>query len=224
VTFLTSARNARRWRWLRQAALVALALFVAHEAVYLVRYGDAAHTATLDASAGHAYWPAFLAIVGLSLVLLALRAGWRLTLGARQAAEAAPSSADPAAAASWAAEWRHLFARLAPVTASLFLLQENLEHLIGHGHVEGLAVYIGAGSELALPVVLAVVAGLAGLGALIRWQEAVIAARLRAGRLRHARPGASLPDAGWHVVAAIVRRLLLGDDVRGRAPPRLLSA
>jgi len=223
VTFMTSASSMRRLRWVRHAALVLVALFVAHEAVYLALHASpSGEGATTDPSAGHAYWPAFLTVVGLSLLLLVGRAAWGLTAGARQKAATEEESVGPT---SWAGEWRQLFGRLAPMTASLFLLQENLEHFLGHGHVEGLAVYLRPGSELALPIVLGVVAALAALGALVRWHEAGVVARLRAARQRHPRPAASAPAAGWEVVAAIARRrLLLADDLRGRAPPALLTA
>jgi hypothetical protein len=227
VTVLTSAVAAGRLRSLRHAGLVVVSLFLAHEAAYLVRFGDPGHTATIGREPGHAYWPALLLIAGAALAMLALRAAWRLTIGAHRAAALAapPAQAANPGPAGYRAEWRGLFTRLAPTVVALFLVQENLEHALAHGHVDGLAVYLGAGKLLTLPVVLAVVAAVAAIGALVRWQESQIVRRLRAARLALARPPrAARPALGWDITAASVRRQWFGDDLRGRAPPRAIAA
>ena len=109
--------------------------------------------------------------------------------------------------------------RLAAIVAVAFAVQENVEHLIAHGHAPIAGVLVGPEYPLALPVIGLVTAIAAALVALIaRTQEELVAAidaalrwRTRAPRLR-ARPPQRLPSPAGSVLA---RR------GAGRAPPAL---
>ncbi len=207
-------------RRVRHAALVVLSLALAHEAVYLVHHEHGAAAGAIGRE-GHDYWPAFLA-AGLGGALL-IGAWWAWRLAHRVRAAATCPAARAAQPASFGAEWRLLLRRLAPTVASLFLVQENVEHLLLHGQIEGLATYLAPGAELTLPLVLAVVATIAAVGALARWQEVVLIARLRLAAWENvagASEARSSAPAGWDITAALVHlRLLLAADSQRRAPP-----
>ena len=221
VTFLASASWAGRWRRVRHAALFVAALAVAHEAVYFVRYPDPAHAATAMSDSGHdRYWLLFLVAATAAAALLAAWVAWRLTGGVHAAAAGRDSRAT--GNDSFRHEWLTILRRVTPAVAAAFLVQENLEHAAAHGHFEGLNVYIGFGNELSLPVLLAVTGVVAAVGALIRWRERVLIARLRARMPLHvARRRAELRSPGtWDITAALVRlRLLVARHDHDRAPP-----
>jgi hypothetical protein len=209
----------RRWRRLLYLALLVVALAVTHEAVFIVRGHDA--TGIFPTDPAHAYWPAFLVMALVAFAGLAWWARWRLTSGVRSAA-ANPTTADRPADGTFD-QWQRYFARLAPTFAAAFLLLENAEHLMSHGHIEGVGVYTAPGAELALPVLLSVVGAISLLGALVRWREITLIERLRAMRARvaHRRHGPISQAPHWRVTAALVQlELLMARDDHGRAPPQ----
>jgi hypothetical protein len=121
---------------------------------------------------------------------------------------------------SYGAEWRRIAGRLAPSAAALYLVVENLEHLIGHGHAEGLGVYLAPESILALPMVIAAAALAAAVGALVRWRETALIERLRRMVRRYALPAPARAPERWQITAALVRlRLLSVSSDSNRAPP-----
>jgi len=221
VTFLASASWAGRWRRARHAALFVAALAVAHEAVYFVRYPDPAHAATAMSASGHdRYWLLFLVAATAAAVLLAAWVAWRLTGGVHAAA--AERASREAGSDLLRHEWLAILRRVTPAVAAAFLVQENLEHAGAHGHFEGLNVYLGPGNELSLPALLAISALVAAGGALIRWRERLLIARLRARMPHHvARRRAELRSPRtWDITAALVRlRLLVARHDHDRAPP-----
>jgi hypothetical protein len=220
VIFEASANRADSWRHVRQLALLLVVLAVAHETIYLMRFGQAG---VVPADAGHAYWPVFLATAALAVVVLAARARWRLTRGVRVTAAAQPSPDRPAD--GYAAEWRRIVAPLAPSAAALFLVVENVEHVIGHGHAEGLGIYLAADSILSLPIVLLSAAFAAAVGALIRWREIALVERLRQARRRRALPTPQYAAARWQITAALIRhKQLAATSAPDRAPPLALTA
>jgi hypothetical protein len=217
MVFTTAPGLGRRWRTIRQAALALLALAIAHHAVYLVRYGRAAEAAM---HGDHAYWPLLIGAAAVAALVVAAWWGWRLTLGARSAAARV---AQPERARPFGAEWLAIFGRLFLTVASAFLALENAEHLLAHGHLDGIGVYWGPGAELTLPAIAVVVGAIALLGALVRWQERAMIARLRARRATGPimRPQPTRIGVRWTITAALIRhQLLAANDDRGRAPPR----
>ena len=116
-----------------------------------------------------------------------------------------------------------LWAPLFGLVAVAFAIQENVEHLAGHGHLIGLGALGGPEYPLALPVIALVTLVAAALGAVVRWRIGVLEARL-AGRLplgeRQGGLAARRAPARWAEVAAV--RVHAGFLVRldaGRAPP-----
>jgi hypothetical protein len=109
------------------------------------------------------------------------------------------------------------------VVATGFLVQENVEHLIGHGHAPGLGVLMGPEYPLALPVIglITAIAALvtAALGQVTGSLLAAIADAVRR----------SLGRAPRRIMRPPLRlRSIAGSPLAraaaGRAPPRMVLA
>jgi hypothetical protein len=223
VVFHTSAGLVRRWRRLLNSALIIVSLAASHEAVYMVRSSGA--SGLVPADGAHAYWPVFMLSALVALAAVGWWCRWRLTTGVRSSVEQGQPTDDTGA--GLLRDWLALFIRLAPTVASAFLLLENAEHLLIHGHLEGLGVYLAPGAELSLPMILLVVAVIAALGVVVRWREVVLIGRLRAQRsTTFGRPhSVAAPAVGWNITAALVQLvLMLAHDDQGRAPPARSAA
>lgn len=226
---MTSPSTIRLLRAMRFAILAAVALLVGHDAVYVTSYGAAADFASAMRDGGHdAYWTVYSLAVAAGAMLILARAGIplvRLSRGLEDDAEAA-GGAPPAvveAVVPYRRELRSLATRLLPTVLVGFLLQENLEHVLGHGHIVGLAPLLGQEQPFALPVIAAVVVLVAAIGALVRWRIRTLSARLaaRVRSVRHPRPAARpVPSSWWLTGAACAHRWILLRGDAGRAPPR----
>jgi hypothetical protein len=227
MTFDTSSRTARLLRALRFGALALVSVAVAHDAIFAAQYGIGAGFVWAMQAGGHdGYWPAFSVLVVVVATVLGLRAAVRLGRLSGGSGRRDTAGLRPVAAHRIRHGYRRELARLWPplsaVVAVAFAVQENVEHLAGHGHLIGLGALTGPEYPLAVPVLALVSLAAAALGALVRWRIAVLEARL-AGRLHVARPrglAARRPPRGWADVAAL--RALAWFVVRldaGRAPP-----
>jgi hypothetical protein len=212
---------------LRQTILVLAALFVAHDAVYVARFGIGAGYARAMTAQGHdGYWaPAsFLLVIGLAVVALVGLAAYRgLTSDAKGIGRAADADGRPSYVAELATIWLRLF----PTVAILFAIQENLEHLAVDGHLAGIAPLVGPGSAAVLPVLAATTFALAAVGAVVRWRIRVLVARIAAAVAgqRYLRLTATARPSAWGIVAAtIAHRWIIGRRDAGRAPPGRLHA
>jgi hypothetical protein len=197
-------------------ALAGLALFVAHDAVFLAQIGPGQRLVAELRTAGHGYW----ASASLLLIAVSVVAGVSTWLRVQHLRRRASSvGAAPARGRSFVRRFATAWWRLVALVAIAFAVQENVEHLIAHGHAPVLGVLVGPEYPLALPVIGLVTAVAAMLVALVaRTQEELVAAieaalrwRTRAPRL-HARPPQRLPSTTGSVLA---RR------GAGRAPPAL---
>ena len=224
----TSRRSLTVPHAVRFALLALGGLLLGHEAVYAVYYGLGAGLAQAMSAGGHdTYWPMFSTLALSGLLLLLTRGVWRLSRLRTDASQ--PDAQGPALGPrstaqvrSYRQELRAIWPALFAVVAVAYLVQENLEHLLGHGHLPGLAPLIGPEAPLALPVLAAVTLALAALGALLRWRIAVLEARLALlERRRHPRPRHQLrPAARWVLLGAV--RATFWSLVRQgpvRAPP-----
>jgi hypothetical protein len=223
---LASPRLASLGPRIRQVLLVLGALFVAHDAIYVARYGIGDGYARAMTAQGHdGYWaPAsFLLVVGVAVVaLLGLAAYRRL----RSEAEGIDQPALAEGGSSYLAELAGIWLRLFPTIAVLFAIQENIEHLAVDGHLAGVAPLVGPGSAVVLPVLAATTFVLAAVGAVVRWRIRVLVARIAAAaRHRYPRPAAISQPCRWGIVAAsIAHRWIVGRRDAGRAPPLRLHA
>lgn len=200
-------------------ALAGVALLGSHDAIFLAQAGPGQSLARVLREAGHGYWAIaslLLAIIGLAAVvgtLVRLR-------GLRRAAEALGSSPS-LSARPYAARWLHVWTRLFAVVAIGFVVQENVEHLIAHGHMPGLGALIGAEYPLALPVIGLITAVAALVAAAASQAEQALCA-LIADALRPAldRAPRDVPRPPIRLVAVLASPLARASA--GRAPPRLL--
>jgi hypothetical protein len=200
-------------------ALAGLALVVAHDAIFLVQVGPGEALVATLRTAGHGYW----AVASLGVAVVAIVAGawmWirvrRLHARARSLGAATP--ADPRFARRVGRSWL----RLAAIVAIGFLVQENVEHVIAHGHAPGVGALVGPEYPLAIPVIglitalAAVLAALVGSrrDALVLAIDAALGHALRPARMAF-RPPARMPVAIGSVLAG---------EGAGRAPPTLVVA
>ena len=194
-------------------AMAGLALFLSHDAVFLVQVGPGEALSRALRDAGHGYWGAaslILALVGLTVGAAAVL---RLRLLRRRVALLrVPRSAPAPAGSRFAATWLRLFA----VVALGFVLQENVEHVISHGHAIGLGALLGPEYPLALPVIGLVTAFAGFVAVAVRRTEGALLAIISAA-LHRPRRGRALPGPRSQLV--LPRRSPLASAVAGRAPP-----
>ena len=226
MTIATSHGTARLLRAARFGLLALVSVLVAHDAIFAAQYGFGAAFADAMRAGGHdPYWPILSTLAVVAATLLGLRA--ILRLGHLRSTE--PPNRPVRATASFghvARSYRRELVILWPPLFALvsvaFGVQENAEHLLGHGHLIGIGAVTGPEYPLALPVIALVTLLAAAVGALVRWRIAVLQARL-AGRLHPTRPRgltARRAHPGWADVAAIRAHawFLVRLDA-GRAPP-----
>jgi hypothetical protein len=225
MTFATGLGTARILGAIRFALLALASLAVAHDATFAAEYGIGAGFVRAMSAGGHdGYWPAFSVVVVAAVTVLglwsAVRLGRLLTRGGAHRRANLTTAGRPRR--TYRRELRALWTPLFLLTAVAFAVQENIEHVVGHGHVIGLGALIGPEYPLALPVIGLVTLAAAALGALVRWRVAVLEARI-AGCLDEARPrglAATRPGPGWADIAAIrIRAWFLVRLDAGRAPP-----
>ena len=213
------------YRSLRFVLLIAASLLVAHDGVYAAQYGVGARLAARMSASGHdgIYWPLFSVLGATGAVALGLLAARELLLLSRKVG-ALDSRSDPqrTAAPGYWRELANLWPRLFLLVTPLFVLQENVEHVLSHGHVIGIGALTGPEYPLALPVLVVVTLLLAALGGLVRWRVAILRERLAAAH-RAPREPTSAPrpvTTAWSIVAAeIAHRWILVRHDHGRAPP-----
>jgi hypothetical protein len=200
-------------------AIAGIALLLSHNAVYLVQVGPGEPLATALRQAGHGYWGAAslaIALVGLTSFAFALL---RLRTLRRQARDlSAHATSD---ARGFGRRWLGAWARLLATVAVGFLVQENVEHFIGHGHAPGLGALAGPEYPLALPVIALVTAAAALLLAGFRQVEHAlldsIADALRRFVVRAPRAILRPP-----IRIAVTATSPMAGAPAGRAPPRQL--
>src|SRR5687767_8946516 len=162
-------------------ALAGLVLFVAHDAIYLAQIGPGEALAATLRTAGHGYW-GLASLVLTAVALVAAASIWlrmrRLRLRASGLGAARYSSGP--LARRFVVAWL----RLSAVVAIGFVIQENVEHAIIHGHAPGVGALLGPEYPLALPVIGLIGAIAAAVAALVtRTQEALVLAIEAALRL-----------------------------------------
>ena len=112
-------------------ALAGLALFVAHDAVFLAQIGPGQALVAALRMAGHGYWTA-ASLLLISLFVVAGVSTWLRVrhLRRRVSSLGAAPSRDRAFRRRFLSAW----VRLAAIVTVAFAIQENVEHLIAHGH------------------------------------------------------------------------------------------
>ena len=198
-------------------ALAGLALFVAHDAIYLVQIGPGEELAAALRTAGHGYW----GLASLALTAVALVAGVSIWLRMRRLRRRAASlGARRDAARPFTGRFVVAWLRLVAVVAVGFVVQENVEHAIMHGHAPGFGTLLGPEHPLALPVIGLIGAIAASVAALVaRTQEALVLA-IEAALRRPIRAHLAGPRPAARPAAAIGS--ILAHPGASRAPPTLV--
>src|SRR5688572_30979666 len=132
-------------------ALAGLSLFVAHDAIYLAQIGPGEALAAALRTAGHGYWgwaslglTAVGAVTAVSMLLRLRHLHRRAALLGAMRRSTGPFA--PTFAAAWL--------RVAALVAVGFVVQENVEHVIAHGHAPGAGALLGPEHPLAIPVIV----------------------------------------------------------------------
>lgn len=212
---LARVMRAARHHW-RFALLAAACLLVGHNAVYMVELGPGERLAQELRHAGHAYWPAASLLLGVGAALLALLALRRL-LHLSDAARGLPRV--PITGSAYLARFAGLWLRLLAVVAAGFVLQENVEHLVGHHHLPGIGALIGPEHPLALAILAGISGVAAAIGELVTGHEAELLARIAHAR-RHTVHAPRRLILHPSDVRPRLRRNPLATALAGRAPPR----
>lgn len=197
-------------------ALAGVALLLSHDAVFLVQLGPGEDLTQALRAAGHDYWgwaSLALALIGLATGVAAVLHLRSLRLRASELL-VAPIASRRALPGRFAATWVRLFA----VVVIGFVLQENAEHFISHGHLLGLNALLGPEYPLALPVIGLITALASMVAAVLQRTErellSLISAALRQV-LRGPRRLSSPP-----LLLDRPRLSPLAHAVAGRAPPQ----
>jgi hypothetical protein len=198
-------------------ALAGLALFVAHDAIYLIQIGPGEALAATLRTAGHGYW----GWASLVLTAVALVAGVSIWLRMRQLRRRASGlGAARHSSGRFGRRFVIVWLRLAAVIAVGFVIQENVEHSIIHGHAPGVGALLGPEYPLALPVIGLIGAIAASVAAIVtRTQEALVLA-IEAALRRPVRALLAGPRPPVRPAAAIGS--VLAHPGAGRAPPTVV--
>jgi hypothetical protein len=208
-------------------ALQLLALVLAHELVFLARYGSRFGEALVHSGHGEAWSAAVITSAGLAIGLAA--AGFlrlaRLGLLVRRRGRV---RVDRAAARSLSPRgllrgWFVLALRMAILGAVLLTLQENVERWAIGQAAPGPGILLSVEYPNALLITIAVAFAVSLVAALFEWRRRILEERLRAAR-------APLPRAIESTSArpgALVRprfESILGRRSALRAPPLVVAA
>jgi len=217
----------RRLGGLVAAAIVQLvALVLAHDLVFLARYGSRYNEELVHAGHGGTW----AAAAQTSLVLGALLAAagiyrlvrLRLLVRARTTAMPLRQTAGRLPFRSLVAAWARAVALIAPATVVLLTVQENIERWGIGQRMPGPEVLLTPEYAGGLWIALLVGAAVALVVALFRWRRETLLARLRAARA-HAARGASTAARHTGVDVAPPIESLLGRRSALRAPPAAIQ-
>ena len=201
-------------------ALAAVALLLSHDATFLVQVGPGEALARALRESGHAYWGAtsvLLLVIGL---VAGARQGIRL-LRLRRQAYALAATAPAVRRTAWLRRAATNWGRLLLLVSIGFLVQENVEHVMSHGHAPGLGALAGPESPLALPVIAAITLVAALVATAVRVAERrLVAGILAALRRPLGRAPRSLPRPTTRIFVRLSSPIARA--IAGRAPPSLL--
>ncbi len=198
--------------------LAAASLLVSHDAVWRLQVGAGKALADALRHAGHDYWGPVSVGIAAAVALVAFVTLVRLAQLAHRADElnaSGPSLAHSPFLRRAATSWL----RLGVVVAIGFIVQENLEHALSHGHVPGIGALVGPEYPLALPVIAAIT-----LLAAIVATAAMTAEQVLLARIAPTGPGLRPPRRlRRHPADLVVSSGAAPSRANaGRAPPSLL--
>jgi hypothetical protein len=209
-------------RFATAAVLQLVALVLAHDLVFLARYGSRFGEALVHSGHGEAWSAAVMTSAGLAIALAAAGV-FRLARLGLLVHQRGRVHLDPAAARSLDARsllrgWLRLALRIAILSTVLLTIQENVEHWSTGQGLPGLGILLSAEYPDALSITIAVAFAVSLVAALLEWRRRVLLARLRAARAhlpRAIEPAPARPG----VLARLPVESVLGCGSALRAPP-----
>ena len=209
------------------AALQLVALVLAHDLVFLARYGSRFGEALVHSGHGEAWSAAVMTSAGLAIALGAagvfrlVRVGLLVHRRGRVHVDrAAARSLNPRALLRG---WLSLALRMAILSVVLLTIQENLEHWSTGQGLPGPGILLSAEYPDALSITIAIAFAVGLVVALFEWRRRVLLARLRAARAPLPRAIESAPARPGVFVRPAVESLL-GRRSALRAPPRMVAS
>jgi hypothetical protein len=159
--------RAAAWPVARFGLLAAAVMVAAHDLVYLAAYGLGAHRHALAASGHGGSWTAIVLTVLLAAGALGVLAVQRCRVLTRRLGDLGGVSVQPLSGAKLATRIGRLWLVVFAFTVALFLLQENLEHIVRHaGHVPGLGALYAGEYRAAIPILAVLSLAAATIGSL----------------------------------------------------------
>jgi hypothetical protein len=207
------------------AALQVVALVLAHELVYIARFGSRYGEALVHAGHGESWSTAVTTSLSLGAVLVLAGALRLAHLGVRVRRHGGGidgpriESLDPG---SLVRGWFRVGTAMALLTVLLLTLQENLERAAIGGRASDPGILLSAEYAGGLWIAVAVAFGVALVAALFDWRRRVLLARLRAGKTPLPR-GADRPQPRPRTVTSRPTASTLGRGSALRAPPALAA-
>jgi hypothetical protein len=197
-----------------------LAVVLAHELIFLARYGSRYGEALAHSGHGQAWADAVLTSILLASALAGFAIARLVRLGVL-VRRAGASSARPDASSlrSLTATFLHVGPRTAAISVVVLTIQENLERAAMGAGAGGLMILLSP--EYAGGLWIAVAVGLlVGLvAALFTWRRRVLLARLRAARAAALARGSRVAVARPRLREILPSGSLLGRNSALRAPP-----
>ena len=216
MPLLTEQMRRRAAFW----TLAAVALLISHDAVFLVQLGPGQTLSRALRDAGHGYWGVATVALAIAGTVMAAATAWRLVRLHRRANDL-DARLRPTAARTYLARSAVVAGRLFAVVSVGFVLQENVEHVIGHGHAPGLGALFGPEYPLALPVIGAISAVAGLLGGIVATTTARLVASIIEALSRRSRAPQNLARPRSNNLAR--PRSPLAYRLAGRAPPLAAS-
>jgi hypothetical protein len=214
-------------RFAAAAALQLVALVLAHELVFLARYGSRFGEALVHSGHGEAWTAAVMTSIGLAVGLGAAGV-FRLARLGLLAHRRGRVHVDRAAARSLNPRsllrgWFVLGLRMAILGVVLLTLQENVERWWIGQAAPGPGILLSAEYPDALWITIVVAFAVSFVAALFAWRRRVLEARLRAARAPLPRAIESAPARPGVLVRPLLESVL-GRRSALRAPPRVVAA
>jgi hypothetical protein len=211
--------------FLAGAGLVVVSVVLAHELVYLARYGSLYNEALVHAGHGEAWTSAVTASLGLTLGLIVAgvaRLAWLGSLVRRRGPGDLHATTGTLVPRALLRGFLRTAPRLVALAAILLSLQENVERLLIGQTLPCPLVLLTPEYAGGLWITIGVGLAVAFVAALFDWRRRALLARLRADRTTVPRHRASQPRRP----AIVVRppQSLLGRRSALRAPPALTAS
>ncbi|HUG30998.1 MAG TPA: hypothetical protein VMQ65_10855 [Candidatus Limnocylindria bacterium] len=205
------------------ASLQVVALVLAHELVFLARYGSLYGEALVHSGHGETWGGAVTTSVLLAAMLGVVAIGRLAYLAMQVRRRGRAAASTPAGTLEprlLGRIWLRTGMRLAAVGVVLLTVQENIERASTGAPAPGAGILLTPEYTGGLWIAIAVGLGVGFVAALYEWRRGILLAKLRTARLRLPRTGATRAPRRPGITIALPAQSLLGRRSGLRAPPR----